>query len=228
MSTGLARFLLWICPVQLVCAPQNPGTTAEKKGATVSGTAVNSLTGEPVCRVEVVLTRERTITNRGTAGAEAGLRAGPAAQSPVGGWQQPRGALSGADGSFRFENFEEGEYTIYLRRKGMVPGRAGAGISPQRIRVVADTPVTALRYTLAPHAVLSRCVLDEEGEPVQGARILVLRRFIDSDAGVQIGSAAAGAQTGDRGHFRVGGLAPGALSAECPRESLHQPLHREF
>ncbi|MGQ9917093.1 MAG: carboxypeptidase regulatory-like domain-containing protein, partial [Bryobacteraceae bacterium] len=93
--------------------------------------------------------------------------------------------------------------------QGMVPGRAGPGLSPQRIRVVADTPVTGLRYALAPHAVLSGRVLDEEGEPVQDARISVLRRFIDSDAGVQIGSAAAGAQTDDRGHFRVGGLAPG-------------------
>ncbi|MGQ9919116.1 MAG: hypothetical protein ACUVS7_17050, partial [Bryobacteraceae bacterium] len=108
----------------------------------MSGTVVNSLTGKPVRRVEVVLIRERTIPDRSTAGGKAEPRAGPAAQSPGGGWQQPRGVLSGADGSFRFENVEEGEYTIYLRREGMVPGRAGPGISPQRIRVVADTPVT--------------------------------------------------------------------------------------
>lgn len=93
MSTGLARFLLWICPVLLICAPQNPGTTAEKKGATVSGTVVDSRTGEPVHRVEVVLIRERTIPDRGTAGARAELRAGPAAQSPRGAAGSNRGVF---------------------------------------------------------------------------------------------------------------------------------------
>lgn len=186
-------------------------TPAEPKGVAVSGTVIHSLTREPVRRAEVTLmpAPEGAWQSRGGSGA-AGLLVAPGAQLPAGGPAQspPRSTLTGADGAFRFENVAEGTYTVLVRREGMVSGRPGLGLSPQRIRVRAGAPMTGLRYALTPQAVITGRVLDDEGEPVQGAQAMALRRAAGLTGTSYMPSGPA-APTDDRGRYRLHNLPPG-------------------
>ncbi|MEJ5369855.1 MAG: carboxypeptidase-like regulatory domain-containing protein [Bryobacteraceae bacterium] len=188
-------------------APAQPGA---QQGVMVSGTVVNSVTGEPVRRAEVKLTRmDEGSGPGGGAGASLSIRAGGmTSQSPGDARQQPLSAVTGSDGSFRFENIPEGEYEVFVRREGMFP-RSGAGLSPQRIRATASEPVTGLRYALAPQAVLSGRVIDEEGEPLQGIQVTVLRRSTILNGTATLTPYGASMQTDDRGAFRLYNLPAG-------------------
>jgi hypothetical protein len=211
MRVWMASFLIWVSSIHQPGAFQTFGPAEAKQGVTVSGTVVNSLTGEPVRRAEVMLARVQSASNvGGGAGAAMTVRTGVVGpQAPGDLWQQPRGTVTGADGSFRFDNVEEGEYSIFVRREGMVSSGRGPGLSPSRIRVRSGAPVEGLRYALAPQGVISGRVLDEEGEPVQGAQVRALRRAVDQSGGASWMPAGPSAQTDDRGHFRMHSLLPG-------------------
>lgn len=210
MRVWMAGFLFGIQSAQLLTALQAPEPAAAQERAAVSGTVIHAITGEPVRRAEVILTFLPGEANPGrTAGVSLTTRAGAAAQAPGGIRQQSRSAVTGPDGSFRFENVEEGEYGIFIRREGMFPGRHGPGLSPQRIRVRAGVPVSGLRYALAPQAVISGRVLDEEGEPAQGVQVVAFRRTLAQGGKAGLMSAGSGAQTDDRGYFRLVNLPAG-------------------
>lgn len=184
-------------------AAQEPART---KGAVVEGVVVNALTGEPLRRVEVGLLRSGAprsggvlrVTAKPLQGAQERERASASGLS----------ALTGADGRFLFENVADGLYMVQLRRQGMFPWRGRQGLSPSRIEVKEGVPVRGLRYALAPHAVISGKVLDEEGEPVQGAEVMALRRAWFTEPHRWFPENAP-ARTDDRGEFRLHGLRPG-------------------
>ncbi len=211
MRAWIAALLLWGFPVCPLCAFQASAPAEVKQGVTVSGTVVNSVTGEPVRRAEVMLAHLPDPSSRGgNGGAHLAIRAGVmTAQAPEDVPRQPRSYVTGSDGSFRFENAEEGEYSVFVRRDGMLPSLRGPGLSPSRIRVRAGAPVEGLRYALAPQAVLSGRVMDEQGEPVQGVQVMALRRTVAQDGSAGWMPAGARAQTDDRGHFRLHSLSPG-------------------
>lgn len=151
----------------------------EPKGVSVSGTVINSQTREPVRRAEVTLMLVQDAAAQGRSGSRAGgmtLTPGAGPQPAGASKPAPRTVVTGPDGTFLFENVAEGPYRIYVRREGMVAGRPAPGLSPQQIRVSTGTPVTGLRYSLTPQAVISGRVLDDEGEPVQGVQVMALRR----------------------------------------------------
>lgn len=184
---------------------------AEPKGVSVSGTVINSITREPVRRAEVVLMQIPDSAAQGqprSGPPGVSLTANPTPQAPGASPQAPRTTVTGADGAFRFENVAEGTYRIYLRREGMVAGRPAPGLSPQQIRVRAGAPVTGLRYSLTPQAVISGRILDDEGEPVQGVQVMALRRA-PPEARSELAPAGQGVQTDDRGEYRLRNLPPG-------------------
>lgn len=134
MRVWMALFLIWVSSVPLSGAFQDSGPAEAKQRVTVSGTVVNSLTGEPVRRAEVMLARlESTRSLGGDARASLTVRAGAmTAEGAAEAVPQSRGAVTGADGSFRFDHVEDGEYSIFVRREGMAPLQRGAGLSPSR------------------------------------------------------------------------------------------------
>lgn len=182
-----------------------PAWAQEGAGAAVEGVVVQRPAGEPVPRATVTLIRAGSGAppEPGFAGGQRAFRAGPPGSAPP-----EVTVLTETDGSFRFESVPHGEYLIQVRKPGMFSGRRGSGRTPPRIRVTAGAPVRGLRLELIPQAVIAGRVLDEAGEPVQGARVNALRRvFTHMDS--RIIESATPATTDDRGEFRLTGLHPG-------------------
>lgn len=178
-----------------------------QKGAVVEGVVLNALTGEPVRRAEVGLT-----PGQGPSGGAGEVRM---VMMPPGTLQVPRNppqsysGVTGTDGTFRIENVPDGSYVVHIQKQGMLPWMTRPGWSPLRIEVKGGAPVRGLRYAMAPQGVASGRVLDEEGEPVQGAQVTLLRRtWVNGQ--LHWAPFSAPAMTDDRGAFRVSGLMPGS------------------
>ncbi len=204
MTASVVVCMAWLAAAPMPAPVQRP---ASEKGTAVEGTVLNALTGEPVRRAEVGLTPGHAPSAGGAAGMM--VMASPGGQQILRGPMQTYAAVTGADGTFRFENVPDGPYTVHLQKQGMFPWMTGRGWSPLRIEVKGGAPVRGLRYGMAPHGAAVGRVLDEEGEPVQGAQVFLLRRsWINGQP--RWAPFAAPAATDDRGAFRVSGLMPGS------------------
>lgn len=173
-----------------------PGQDGSKPSS-VEGMVVNSVTGEGIRRAEVVLR-----------GGGAGGR---------GRGQQPLTMVtsSDAEGRFRFTGVTPGSYFIATQKQGYVAERR-MGSSMRAVQVTAAQDVTGLRYKLLPQAVITGRVVDEEGEVVQGAAVLVLQS--QYAGGKRRWMQLAGQSTNDLGEFRLFGLAAGRyLVAAMPQ-----------
>ncbi len=160
------------------------------KLGSVEGTVVNSVTGEGIRRVDVVL--------RGSGPAVIGSRQEPTTMV----------TSSDAEGRFRFEGAAEGMYFIIVGKQGYVADRRSR-YTPRGIRVSAAQDVTGLEYKLQPQAVITGRVVDDEGEPVQGVSVSALqRRYMN---GKRRWMQSSGATTNDLGEFRIFNLPPGKV-----------------
>lgn len=173
------------------------GQDASKRSA-VEGMVVNAVTGEGIKRADVVLR-----------GGGAGGRGG--------GGQQPLTMVttSDAEGRFRFTGVADGSYFVSVQKQGYVAERR-LGASMRPVRVTATQDVTGLRYKLLPQAVITGRVVDEEGEVVQGAAVMVMQSQFA--AGKRRWVQAMGQSTNDLGEFRLFGLSAGRyLVAATPQ-----------
>lgn len=182
------------------------GLARQEGGAKVEGVVVQRPAGQPVAGAVVTLS-------------------GPAAVLT---------SVTEAGGSFRFEAAPAGEYLVQVQKRGMFLAGLGGDRSPKRIRVRPGVAVHGLRYELIEQAVIAGKVLNEAGEPVQGARVCALRRVL-SESGPRIIENGADVTTDDRGEFRLAGLRPGwylisataavvAARADGTRTAIHIPV----
>ncbi len=95
-----------------ISQPAAPASTSPEQRCTLQGRVTNSLTGEPVKKATVRLAPRRVSGAVISAGGSNGL--------------QGYAATSEADGSFRFENLDPGEYTLSGRRAGFLNTNYGA------------------------------------------------------------------------------------------------------
>jgi hypothetical protein len=193
-----------------------------KKLATLEGTVVNSLSGQPIRRATITL-RPSFI---------GVVQTSPTLPSP------PFGATTNAEGKFKLERIDPGSYLLQAERQGFVAQQYGA-----RTATLMGTPITLtagqemkeLHFKLTPHAVISGRVLDDEGEPQEKINVQI-RRAIRIKGKRQL-VPASGTQTNDLGEFRAANLPPGRywLSASlqrvndgfgegAPRTTTDQPL----
>ena len=77
------------------------------------------------------------------------------------------------------------------------------------LTVTAGGALEGIEVRMAPQAVITGTVLDEDGDPLEGVRVMLLRE-IDAGGGKQLVPAGTQGSTDDRGHFRIAGIAPGA------------------
>lgn len=185
----------------LAWAQEAPATVDTSKTAVIEGIVVNELTKEPIRKAEISLYKQ------GKSGDVVG-RGPNAAYS----------AVTDPSGKFRIENIDPGDYALNHRKAGFVTTRANYGLSTRILKLAAGQSLTGLRYSLQPQAILTGRVLDDEGDPVQGVPVALLRyRFFRGS--YHLTSNMRPQQTNDRGEFRFIDLQPGRyyLQADAQR-----------
>ncbi len=170
-------------PSRDTSAPQAKDAVPTPTGR-ISGRVVTSDTGRPVKRARVFVT---------------------AAELPGG-----RGVLTDDSGVFDLTELPAGRYTLTVSKSGFVSLSYG-----QRRPLQAGTPLQladgeqlkGIQFQLPRGGVIAGRVLDEDGEPVPGAMVRVMRyQYLQGDRRL---TPAGTAQTDDRGQYRVWGLMPG-------------------
>ncbi len=163
----------------------------------ISGKVLNAITGEPV--------RKATVTLQPAGGQGGG-------QQPQGGANPQRAVSAGTDnaGAFVFENVNAGDYRLSGEKTGFIRtnfgGRGAASIGSQ-LKVSSGTTIADVIVRITPQGVVSGRILDEDGEPIEGVSVQLLRPQYFANQRRMMGTG--GNQTNDKGEFRVTNVAPG-------------------
>ncbi len=165
-----------------------------KQLAAIEGRAVDSLSGTPLRRVKLTL---RLIPTAATTAAAPVMPPSIAAETAD-------------DGTFRIDKLDPGTYMLNAERQGYV--RATYTTSPKLtgstpIRLSEGQEMKELLFKLIPQAVLTGRVLDEEGEPVAGVPIALVRSM-ETPEGQRLMPATT-STSNDQGEFRLAGIGPG-------------------
>jgi hypothetical protein len=168
--------------------------------ARVEGSVINSLNGEAVGKVTVVLRAHDQ--DHGPSYADE----------------------TDGNGHFSIDDVEPGEYAVVAERRGFSQQSAGAtGAPPPSVKVEAGQSVKDLTIRLTPLGVIAGRVLDADGDPVAGASVAALRS-VYSNGKKELRNVDQ-VQTGDKGDFRLFGLGAGTfyLTATHSRQSFNGP-----
>jgi hypothetical protein len=149
----------------------------------ITGTLVNSITGEPIANAQVTV-------------------------SPVTARDQITTFITGADGHFSFSGLVSGKYSLMARRRGYIT-RAFDQHEQYSSAIAVGPGLSSenLRFRLLPDCEIGGTVTDEAGEAVRDATITLYRNGVFGGLGrsVQVTTA----QTNDLGAFRFSHLATG-------------------
>ena len=196
------KLMLWLfCGALSLHGFQAPsaGKPTDEK-CSIEGRVVNAVTGGAV--------REAALVLRGQSVSIA-----------------PRTTESDDTGHFAFRELRSGKYVLLVERPGFVRQLYGARSNPYygtTLRLSPGQQLKDLTFRLAPGAVISGKVRDEEGGPVQDAAVMALRteyqqgerRFVP--LGVVLSN--------DAGEFRIAGLAAGRYLVSATPRSMGMSL----
>src|SRR5262245_35724888 len=139
-----------------------------------------------------------------------------------------RGVLTDESGAFDITELPAGRYTVSVSKSGFVSLSYG-----QRRPLQAGTPLQlgdgqqlkGVDFQLPRGSVIGGHIMDEDGEPMAGVMVRVMRyQYLQGDR--RLTPAGAG-QTDDRGTYRVWGLMPGDYYVNAiARVSLPGPAGR--
>ncbi|HET9831233.1 MAG TPA: carboxypeptidase-like regulatory domain-containing protein [Vicinamibacterales bacterium] len=136
-----------------------------------------------------------------------------------------RMGTSGDTGTFAFENLVAGRYRLSALKGGYLPSDAGnrAADAGVRVDVGAGNVRRQVDLVLSRPTAITGQVLDEFGDPVEGASVGALR--VQYEAGRRILESADEGSTDDRGAYRLWRLPPGRylISAAAGRVTQFQP-----
>jgi protocatechuate 3,4-dioxygenase beta subunit len=175
-------------------APPAANTPPEQR-CVVEGHVVDSQTGEPLKKAAVRLARRNARPNQ---------------MGPFGGPAQGYSGTSEADGSFRFEGVEPGDYTLMGERSGFLRTQYGAKSAMGAGQIITLRPsqqLTGLSLALIKQAVISGRVVDDDGDPVGGAMLQALRQVWSRGKSHYFPYRSANSD--DQGQFRIFNLQPG-------------------
>lgn len=189
---AFAVLALWLCCVPAQAQTGYVGPRAYDPNSpkhTVSGTVVNSATGEPIPHALVQLM-------------------GPLQQS----------GLTDSQGSFRFEDIPEGRALFMARKPGFFNSTElsrGGGGPRSAMAITAD--VSSLVLKLTPEGILTGVVTGDDGDPLERVQVRLMRQVITN--GRKRWEPRSQAMTDELGEFRVANLVPGTyyLLAEAQR-----------
>jgi hypothetical protein len=173
--------------------------------AVVDGSVINKLTGAPVKSAHVIYTR---------------IAPGAAAPS------SPISRDTDAEGHFSIP-LAPGSYRLWVERSGFARQVYGA-LSPAgegtTLTLAPGQQLRQITFRVVPLGAIAGRVSDEDGDPVTGAGIQVLR-FSHANGRRQLISVA-GASSNDRGEYRVFGLRAGLylLRTSVPSAPISRPI----
>jgi hypothetical protein len=170
--------VFFLLPLLLLAQDQPPAQCV------ISGTVVNSITAEPLDKVDIE--------------AEPSGKGAPAT------------AATDAQGHFTFSNLEPGQYRLKARRNRFLDTYYGARRAESTGIPIALEPGQTLKditFKLHPFGVIAGTIRDPEGEPLARMTVTALRvKFEDGRRKV---TAVDSAYTDELGQYRITGLAPG-------------------
>ncbi len=191
-----------------------PSNTPPDQKCVLAGHVSNAQTGEPVRKATI------RVQSRNGGGISSAGR--------VNGTFQGYSATSDADGSFRIENVEPGQYTLSGTRTGFINtqyGSKGPASAGTTITFRPGQQVTDIAFPLNPQAVISGKVIDEDGDPIDGVTIQLLSQqwmrgklhFLPRN----------GSNTNDLGEYRIANLSAGKyyISAQVNRGPMIEPMN---
>lgn len=187
-------------PTRGPSAPQNqsappnaatPSPSVPDDLCTIQGQVFDAVTGEPLKKANLSLQRTDLTPD---------IMSLPTSYS----------TSADAAGKFAMKDIEAGKYRLNVNRNGYVstaygarsPGRPGTTLTLLRGQNLKD-----IVFRLAPHAVITGRILDEDGDPVPYVRVqLMTYRY---QQGRKQLSYSSGGNTNDLGEYRIFGVAPG-------------------
>lgn len=197
--------LFIIASLHLPAFAQDSQTAAGIAG--VDGSVVNKISGAPVKRAHVKFIR------LDSAGAEDLAE-----------------TYTDTDANGRFSTtLAPGQYRIWVERTGFSRLNYGASSTAGLGSAITLAPGQALHdllFRISPLGVIAGRVLDEDGDPIQGAGIQVLK--FNYATGKRTLVPVSGTSSNDRGEYRAFGLPPGRyfLLVNQPSAPLSKPLRR--
>jgi hypothetical protein len=195
--------------VQQAKAQASPSDLVSDRDAhTLTGTVVNSVTGETISRALVKIYQfpdhPQSVRNNGSGVIVGG--------GVTANWQ--RAMLTDRDGHFKFEGVPQGNTFLNATKPGFMPEKGESfSVLGQRVRAGPDALPVFVR--LMSTAVIAGRVMDTNGEPVEGIEIMIYRlglengrKHLDDSIKLEKGNPPT-LTTDEDGKFRVFGLAPG-------------------
>lgn len=194
MSRGLCFPCFVLLLLTSAFAQQPP---AHALGFRISGTAVNSVNGQPLAQVRVFLGRPQEREDREV-------------------------VITGTDGRFQFENLPAGKYTLGAAKPGFLM-QAFEQHEDFSSAIVVGPELSAenLLFRIPPAAAISGQIVDEQNEPVRDAQITLFRqRLLDG----HITTRMRGQTTSDdRGQYRFGQLPTGTYFVMVSARPWYSP-----
>ncbi len=204
---GFQIFFLYASP-QLPGGPQAPPVKASIEGS------VFRTTGEPLARAQITITRN----------APPAAQAGQPAANPQGGTPQSNANAASAtaiasiapvftddQGKFQIKDLDPGTYRLFAAHNGFTRMEYGQKLMNRPGTVLNLTSGQSMKdvtFRLTPAGTVTGRIVDDQGEPLPGLSVQVLRSTYDQN-GKRTLSPTASAKTNDLGEYRVYFVPPG-------------------
>lgn len=134
-------------------------------------------------------------------------------------------AITDAAGHFAIQKIESGRYQLRVERMGYVSQSYGQDSSNSQGAILALDPARKLQdlvFRMAPWAVISGRITDEDGDPVPDMEVQAMRSYVSQ--GKRALTTEGYSETNDLGEFRLYGLAKGHYFIRAQvREGWHVP-----
>lgn len=180
-------------PSQEAGVPAPPTDVKPSESCTVEGQVVKSTTGEGLKKITLQMESVE-----------------PVRPIIAGEDRQVHSTTTDANGHFLFNDLEPGRYVMNASGNGYPQQHYGQQGRGRRMKVLVLSPgqhEKDIVFRLQPPGVITGTVNDEDGDPVIKAQVQALRITHQGKRRQVMGGS--GAQTNDRGEYRVFGLEPG-------------------